>query len=507
MKIILIHPPQVKPSEPPVGIARLSACLRANNVEHTIIDANLEGILYLLRQTGQTEQTGRWDRRACRNVSQNLAAIKNIHIYSNIDKYSRAVSDTNRVLDLSGQPFGTHLTLADFTHSRLSAVRSNDLFYAALHPEENPYYPYFQKRLSEALSDSPGYIGFSLNYLSQALCAFAMIGFIRKTAPGQKILLGGSLATSWIRITGRNDWFKGLIDEVVCGPGEDRLLELAGVKERSLSPSVDYALFTPNAYLSPGFALPYSVARGCWWRRCAFCPESAEANPYRTISSGQVTTELQNLATLCRPSLFHFVDSSLAPALLGALINRPPGVPWYGFARVTRHLTDLDFCRALKESGCVMLQLGIESGDQHVLDNLNKGIDLKDVAVALSNLHAAGIAVYGYFLFGTPPENEVSALRTLDFVIKNSEYLTYLNLAIFNLPALSPDARTLASGDFYEGDLSLYRTFRHPQDWQRQNVRIFLDKTVKRHPAVAAILRRTPAFFTSNHAPFFHVAK
>jgi hypothetical protein len=31
----------------------------------------------------------------------------------------------------------------------------------------------------------------------------------------------------------------------------------------------------------------------------------------------------------------------------------------------------------------------------------------------------------------------------------------------------------------------------------------FLEKTFKKHPAVAPILNRTPEFFTSNHAPFF----
>ena len=59
------------------------------------------------------------------------------------------------------------------------------------------------------------------------------------------------------------------------------------------------------------------------------------------------------------------------------LADHPPGVPWYGFVRITRHLTDLDFCMALKRSGCVMLKLGLESGDQRVLDGLQKGINLE----------------------------------------------------------------------------------------------------------------------------------
>ena len=53
------------------------------------------------------------------------------------------------------------------------------------------------------------------------------------------------------------------------------------------------------------------------------------------------------------------------------------GVPWYGFARIGPPLTDPDFCMALKQAGCVMLKLGIESGDQGVLDSLEKGISVE----------------------------------------------------------------------------------------------------------------------------------
>ena len=72
---------------------------------------------------------------------------------------------------------------------------------------------------------------------------------------------------------------------------------------------------------------------------------------------------------------------------------------------------------------------------------------------------------------------------------------------------LSEEARSLSTQKFYEGDLSLYRSFLHPAGWQRGNVRNFIEKTLKKHPAVAPIIRRTPEFFTSNHAPFFAFLK
>ena len=150
-----------------------------------------------------------------------------------------------------------------------------------------------------------------------------------------------------------------------------------------------------------------------------------------------------------------------------------------------------------------MLKLGIESGDQKVLDQLNKGIDLPTASAVLKTLKKAGIASYCYFLFGTPPETEESATMTLDFVCQHHDCIDFLNLAIFNLPAHSVEAQSLATNDFYEGDLSLYKNFQHPLGWHRSMVRNFLEKTFKKHPAIAPIVKRTPEFFTSNHAPFF----
>jgi radical SAM superfamily enzyme YgiQ (UPF0313 family) len=186
-----------------------------------------------------------------------------------------------------------------------------------------------------------------------------------------------------------------------------------------------------------------------------------------------------------------------------AISEHPPGVPWYGFARVTRHLTDPDFCLALKRSGCVMLKLGLESGDQAVLDDLQKGIHLEEASSALKNLKKAGIATYLYLLFGTPPEGQAEARRTLEFVVKHHDDIGFLNLAIFNMPIYGPETQKMGTKTFYEGDLSLYTDFDHPKGWNRQWVRQFLDKEFKRHPAVGAILRRDPPVFTSNHAPFF----
>jgi radical SAM superfamily enzyme YgiQ (UPF0313 family) len=193
----------------------------------------------------------------------------------------------------------------------------------------------------------------------------------------------------------------------------------------------------------------------------------------------------------------------MSPALLEEISTRPLNLPWYGFVRITSHLADVNFCVSLRRSGCVMLKLGLESGDQEVLDRLKKGIDLETAARVLKSLKSAGISTYVYLLFGTPAESYESARRTLDFVVKHSGSIDFLNLAIFNMPLHSQEDRRFKTSPFYDGDLSLYTGFDHPSGWNRPLVRGFVEKEVRRHPAIAPILRRDPPLFTSNHAPFF----
>lgn len=499
--MLLIHPPVAKPGEPPAGVARLAGALRANDIPCRLLDANLEGLLWLMEQPVPASDT--WTRRAVKGRAGHLAALRERQTYRSPDRYARAARDLNRLLAVAGKEKGATAGLADYGQADFSPVSSTDLLRAAAEPERNPFFPWFSRRLPELLDDIR-VVGISLNYLSQAVTTFALIGFIRQRFPGLTVVLGGGLVTSWLR---RPDWrnpFGGLVDHLIAGPGEEPLLTLLGDGEEDRRhPLPAYDLLPLADYLSPGLVLPYSAAGGCWWNRCSFCPERAEGNPYRPIPASLALAELRTLADQYRPALIHLLDNAVSPSLLRALAEKPPGAPWYGFARIDDTLADPDFCRALRRSGCVMLKLGLESGDQGVLDRLHKGIDLDTAGRVLDNLRQAGIAVYGYLLFGTPAEAEEDARRTLEFVVRHREAITFLNLALFNMPAFGDEAGEYGTEPFYDGDLSLYTGFRHPLGWGRREVRGFLDREFIRHPAVAAIIRRDPPLFTSNHAPFF----
>lgn len=509
--MLLIHPPLTKPCEPPAALAYLAAALAAHGHACSVCDLNIAGLEHILRTARPAGDT--WTDRAVRNLERNIAALRDKATYANFDRYARAVADVDRVLAMAGKAFNLQLSLANYQDDGRSPVRSADLRRAAVEYRDNIFFPCFSRRLDELIAEKAcTRIGFSLSYLSQALTTFAMIGYLRAHHPDQTIILGGGLITSWLSNPGWRNPFAGLIDHLIGGPGEKPLLRLLGTDQRHTRPEPIFAGLTENRYLSPGFILPYAASSGCFWKKCNFCPERSENNPYAQVPLQTALDHLAKLTQDTAPVLIHLLDNAVSPALLRGLCDRPPGAPWYGFVRIDRLLEDLDFCHRLRESGCVMLKLGLESGDQGVLTRMNKGIDVKQSAKVLANLHQAGIATYVYLLFGTPAEGRAEAERTRQFVEAHHRAIDFLNLAIFNLPIGGIAASSSAGGgaaplaltvsDFYEGDLSLYRNFVHPRGWNRPEIRRYLAGEFRRSPAIAGILRHDPPLFTSNHAPF-----
>jgi hypothetical protein len=473
-------------------------------VPHFLIDANIEGLFWHLRQD-LPDNNDKWTHRAVRHRENNLAFLKRRQGYENLSRYSRAVADINRILEKSSSS-RFRLSLADFEDLALSPVKSADLLYAADHPEENPFYFFFFKRVMEMLPHlgSSPLFGLSLNYLSQALCTFAMAGLIRREMPTATIVMGGGLISSWMSNPNWKNPFQGLVDYVVSGPGEGPLLSLVGAAPINQEGSTfSFDLLPLKSYVAPAPIIPFSASIGCYWRKCSFCPEMSEGNPYFPMSSADVVLELEDISSHYQPGLIHLVDNAISPSLLRTMAHTSLKVPWYGFSRITGDLCNPDFCMALRSSGCVMLKIGLESGDQDVLNGLNKGITLRNASDCLSALKQAGIMTYVYLLFGTPAEDFEAAGRTVDFVAARSDQIDYINTAIFNMPVNSEETGCVPTKGFYEGDLALYTNFSHPKGWNRRQVRLFLDREVKRHPAIRPILLRQPPLFTSNHAPFF----
>lgn len=502
--VLLIYPPVAKACEPPPGIARLAGALRGNGISCRAVDANLGGQRWLLTHPPTPEDT--FTHRALRHRDRHLDLLGTWNGYRDFDGYVQAVTSVNRLMTAAPSPSGAAGGLSNYSDPRRRPVHSGDLRDAARHPDDSPYAAYFKHLIaSEAARQPTDIVGLSVNFLSQALSAFHLIGLVRRQLPGAAIVLGGGLVTSWRRLGADLSKLDGLVDEWVAGPGEGPLLAMAGVRAADAAAVPDYDGLFDGRYFGPGPILPYSTADGCYWRRCRFCPERAEGLPWHPEPLETATDTLAGLIRRHRPVLVHLVDNALRPALLDRFISHPPGAPWYGFVRFHRRLADPHYAAALRRAGCVMLKLGLESGDQAVLDAMDKGLRLETAARVLRTLHEAGIGTYVYVLFGTPYEDDAAARRTLDFVRAHAGAIDYLNVAVFSLPANSPDAKGLTTRPFSDADLGLYRDFDHPLGWQRRDVRRFVDGVFRKDHRVVAITRRNPPFFTSNHAPLLEM--
>lgn len=500
--MILIFPPVAKPCEPPAGVALLAAALKEQGHPCLVIDASLQGLLYLINS--DIKPVDSWSTRALKHREQILTDLKDTKLYTNMDRYHQRVYDLNKLLSISVDQTRFRITLSDYSDNQLSSVSSTDLLKSAKNYKENPFFPYFETVLKKQIKTiQTDYIGISLCYLNQALVSFALAGWIKNTFPDKKLVMGGGLVSSWMSRPDYQDPFKSLIDVMIKGEGEQALVELLGYPgtgKRHYVP--DYDFVQDNNYLSPGRVLPFRASIGCYWSKCKFCPEKAETRPYSSLRSLKVMDDLKQIELKYKPDVVHFIDNAVTPAVLKAMTKQTFTFEWYGFVRFEKELTDLNFCKKLKASGCTMLKLGLESGDQNVLDQMNKGTDLNLVTLILKNLHEAGILTFVYLLFGTSYEDEPAAYQTLEYIKTHHRYIDYLNLAVFNLPKFSQDATALETSEFYHGDLSLYLNFTHPKEWERRNVKKFLDKPFKKMLSQTGI-RKNPAFFSSNHAAFF----
>jgi hypothetical protein len=502
LDVLLIYPPVAKPAEPPAGVAHLKSALLKAEISCTVIDANVEALHYLIRSVREAKLPR--SRSALRNREKNLRTIRSLEAYKKFDHYKRSVLELNRLLVLAGEPFETAISFTDYKQKDAAPVRSHDLIRTAGQPEHNAFFDYFQSTLLPRIDElAPQVFGISLIYLSQAVTTFALIGLLRRSWPKTKIILGGGLVTSWMSQPNWCNPFAGLVDDFIAGRGEEQLLKyLHHSTAKGSHPRANYEDVEWSCYFSPGRILPYSASFGCYWRRCTFCPECAEGNAFDPTPTATVIHDLQALAAH-KPRLIHFLDNAITPSLLKKLAVTPLPAPWYGYVRFTPELEDIHFCQALRKAGCVMLQLGLESGNQSVLDSMKKGIDLKRVSVILQNLKKAGISTFVYLLFGTPYESMPEARDTVQFVVDHADFIDYINPAIFNMPVFSEEAAAHETRVFYKGDLTLYHDFDHPHAWSRSQVRQFLQKEFRAHPLIKKILAANPPSFTSNHAPFF----
>jgi radical SAM superfamily enzyme YgiQ (UPF0313 family) len=105
-------------------------------------------------------------------------------------------------------------------------------------------------------------------------------------------------------------------------------------------------------------------------------------------------------------------DREATLALCRAVVERAQGCRWVTNARADA--VDAGLASALAGAGCALVALGLESGDQGVLERAGKGTAPEDARRAVRALRDAGVMSLGFFVLGLPGETERTARSTIE---------------------------------------------------------------------------------------------
>jgi anaerobic magnesium-protoporphyrin IX monomethyl ester cyclase len=98
------------------------------------------------------------------------------------------------------------------------------------------------------------------------------------------------------------------------------------------------------------------------------------------------------------------------------LKERSLNINWTCNSRIDT--VDLNMLNQMAEAGCWMISYGFESGNQAILDSINKNILIDQFETAVNYTCQAGIKISGHFILGLPGETENTIQETLKLALK-----------------------------------------------------------------------------------------
>jgi radical SAM superfamily enzyme YgiQ (UPF0313 family) len=163
-----------------------------------------------------------------------------------------------------------------------------------------------------------------------------------------------------------------------------------------------------------------TMAHGCYWGKCTFCDISLDyIRVYEPIAASLLCDRMEEIIAQTGQNGFHFVDEAAPPALMRALaleiIRRKLTVSWWTNVRFEKSFTR-DLCLLLKTSGCIAVSGGLEVASDRLLELIQKGITVAQVAQVNRNFTEAGIMVHAYLMYGFPTQTEQETIDSLEMI-------------------------------------------------------------------------------------------
>jgi hopanoid biosynthesis associated radical SAM protein HpnJ len=179
--------------------------------------------------------------------------------------------------------------------------------------------------------------------------------------------------------------------------------------------------------------ISFYTGRGCP-AKCSFClwPQTIGGHQYRSKSPDVVGRELEQAKALFgdRVREYMFDDDTFTidkqRAIAISKHMKRLNLTWSCNARAN---LDYDTLKVLRDNGLRLLLVGFESGNQQILDNIQKGVKLEVARKFMQNCHDLGITVHGTFIIGLPIETQKTIEDTVRFACELSPHTIQVSIA------------------------------------------------------------------------------
>lgn len=163
-----------------------------------------------------------------------------------------------------------------------------------------------------------------------------------------------------------------------------------------------------------------TLAHGCYWKRCTFCDVNLDyIGHYEAAPVIALVDQMEKLLEETGERGFHFVDEAAPPKLLRALsieiLKRGLQVTFWGNIRFEKSYDD-DLCRLLAAAGLVAVTGGLEVANDRLLQRIDKGVTVEQVARACQAFRQAGVMVHSYLMYGFPTQTEQETIDSMELV-------------------------------------------------------------------------------------------
>ena len=116
--------------------------------------------------------------------------------------------------------------------------------------------------------------------------------------------------------------------------------------------------------------------------------------------------------------------------MANAFISHKLNIKYIAFARFEDDFS-LDLLKLIHESGCELIQWGLETSSKRLLNFINKGTENTNIVKILKDSDSAGISNFVFIMNGLPSQTFEEAKDTFEFVKANWKYIMGYTISRF----------------------------------------------------------------------------